>query len=378
MFGYIVGSYDRKKGNNHMQSNFEVNFTILTIPRGFNREGEEIDETSVRQLNAIKSWLALTPKPEIILFGDDPGVAETASELGISHIPDIEKTESGAPLFNDAILKGQEYASTDVVVYVNSDIILFDDFTRAIVKCAAKRWGRYLLTGRRQDLDFEEIGVMDFSNPEWQDDLRAVALTFGKENIGMDYFVFPKGMYKDMPCFAIGRPAFDTWMTGSAIFDGIPVVDLSDDVLIVHQNHDYNHILRNGSVIARDEHPDSKNNLKAAGRVIPFGMTASSTWLLKDGKLRRRLPTKETPKNFFRSVIFHNFEYMIHEISLIKYLEYVENCPQFSVAPMPYRKINLYEYIRYEIARIKGMFFAPVLKNDAKGHSDVSREKALS
>ncbi|GHT02191.1 hypothetical protein AGMMS50276_31900 [Synergistales bacterium] len=290
-----------------MQSNSKANFTILTIPRGFEREREREREreskesnTSIRQLNAIKSWLALTPKPEIIMFGDDPGVAETATELGIRHIPDIKKTESGTPLFSDAILKGQEHASADVVVYVNSDIILFDDFARAIDKCLEKHWSRYLLVGRRLNLDFEEIGAIDFSNSEWQDDLRAVALLYGVlySPYAMDYFVFPKGMYRDMPPFAIGRPALDNWMVSSAIFEGIPVVDLSNDVLIVHQNHDYSHILHDESVVDREGHPDSKNNREMAGeQFIFFGETSRSPYQLTDGKLHHRLKPTNTIKN---------------------------------------------------------------------------------
>ncbi|GHS89508.1 hypothetical protein AGMMS49957_12880 [Synergistales bacterium] len=351
-----------------MQNDSKANFTILTIPRGFKRDGE-IDETSIRQLNAIKSWLALTPKPEIILFGDDPGVAETAAELGIRNIPNIEKTESGTPLFSDAILKGQECASADIVVYVNSDILLFDDFTRAIDKCLEKHWSRYLLVGQRLNLDFEEIGAIDFSDSGWQDDLKAIALTYGAlaGSTAMDYFVFPKGMHKDMPRFVAGRPAFDSWMTGHAIFDGIPVVDLTGDVLIIHKNHDYRHVI--GSKNASNylnmlAQPEVKRNIELGGQSSAFGLTTCSSWLLKDGALHRRLPTKKTLKNFFRSVISRNFDYMIYEMELINNIEYVKNCSSISDTLMTHRRIGLCEYIRYEAGRVRGMFFAPRLKRN--------------
>jgi hypothetical protein len=48
--------------------------TIFTIPKPFRGHIEVI------QRNAIESWLRLRPQCEIILCGDDPGVAEAASE----------------------------------------------------------------------------------------------------------------------------------------------------------------------------------------------------------------------------------------------------------------------------------------------------------
>ncbi|GHT02656.1 hypothetical protein AGMMS50276_32650 [Synergistales bacterium] len=268
--------------------------------------------------------MALTPKPEVILFGDDPGVAETAAELGVRHIPDIEKTESGVPLFSDAVLKGQKYASANVVAYVNSDIILFDDFTRAIDKCLEKRWSRYLLTGRRLDMDIKE--PVDFFNPEWRVELRGRALNDGNwaSPMAKDYFVFPNGMFKEMPPFAIGRPAFDNWMISSAVFNGIPAVDLSDDVLIVHQNHDYSHILHNGNIINRDEHPDSKSNYKMTNQYDNmFGHANYTTWRLTSGILRRRFVWKNTLLNLARFVARANPGYMRYEIWRIKGMFFV-------------------------------------------------------
>ena len=57
--------------------------TFFTCPRGF--EGR----IGVIQRNAILSWLALKPRPEIIVLGNDPGVAEICRELGLRHLPEV-------------------------------------------------------------------------------------------------------------------------------------------------------------------------------------------------------------------------------------------------------------------------------------------------
>lgn len=56
-------------------------FTLFTIPKAF------ADHIGVIQRNAIGSWARLQrenqPRPEIILFGNDPGTAEISRELGL-------------------------------------------------------------------------------------------------------------------------------------------------------------------------------------------------------------------------------------------------------------------------------------------------------
>ena len=51
------------------------------------------------QRNAIKSW-TLLPDVDVILLGDEEGLAEAADELGVKHIPDVARSESGTPLIS--------------------------------------------------------------------------------------------------------------------------------------------------------------------------------------------------------------------------------------------------------------------------------------
>jgi hypothetical protein len=53
----------------------------------------------------------------------------------------------------------------------------------------------------------------------------------------MDYFVFTRNGWEDLPPFTLGRPVWDNWMVYHARRLGRPVVDATLGVMAVHQNH---------------------------------------------------------------------------------------------------------------------------------------------
>ena len=208
--------------------------TIFSIPKPFK------GHIGIIQRNAIQSWSRLGPNCEIILFGDEEGTASTAAELGIKHVPDVERNEFGTPLLKNMFERAQLLASNDIICYVNADIILMNDFIKA-VKRVALRKQKFLMVGQRWNLDIEK--QIDF-NKCWEDDLRKLVHENGVlfTVYGIDYFVFPRGQYDNFPPFAVGRPSWDNWMIYNAHLRGIPVIDATKVVLCVHQNHDYLHL----------------------------------------------------------------------------------------------------------------------------------------
>src|SRR5207253_2790960 len=93
-----------------------IMITIFSIPKPFQ------DHIGVIQRNAIKSWLQLIPRCEIILFGNETGVMETAAEFGIKHVADIAMNEYGTPLLSDAFKRTQQIAQHRLLCYINGDI----------------------------------------------------------------------------------------------------------------------------------------------------------------------------------------------------------------------------------------------------------------
>jgi len=252
--------------------------TIFSLPKAFK------EHTAVIQVNAIQSWTKLKPQCEIILLGDDEGTSEIASRFGIRHFPNIERSEYGTPLVNSIFSTGQKLASNDTVCYVNADIILMSDFLPAIRQIKKPA---FLAIGQRWDIDIRE--ELDFNNPGWEAQLRTHLSENGKlhERWGLDYFVFPRGLYQDIPPFAIGRTAWDNWLIYRARILKTPVIDATRAVTIVHQNHDYSHISKGKSTLKKGSEQLRNQELAGWGK---YAFTLDhATWLLTTQDVSRAL-----------------------------------------------------------------------------------------
>ena len=49
------------------------------------------------QINAVRSWQAVHPDVEVILFGLGKGYAEIAAEFRLVHVPEVAANELGVP-----------------------------------------------------------------------------------------------------------------------------------------------------------------------------------------------------------------------------------------------------------------------------------------
>lgn len=194
----------------------------------------------VIQTNAVTSWSTLVPPEQVILFGDDDGTGELCARLGLRHRPDVARNEHGTPLLSDMWVAGQELAATPVVCWSNADVI----FTPALLEAARivdAHPRPALLVGRRTDIGLTER--LDFTDPRWLDHVVALADAQGelKPLNWIDYFVFPTGLFRELPAFAIGRPGYDQWLIWHARELGADVVDATAFVTAIHQRHDYSH-----------------------------------------------------------------------------------------------------------------------------------------
>ncbi len=231
--------------------------TIFATPRRF--EGH----TGIIQRNAINSWTALRPRPEIFLFGNDPGTAEVCREFDLIHVPELASTPFGAPLLSDLFEKARRLARHNLLSYVNADIILLGDFLAALRTVSARK-EKFLMVGRRWDVSLKWLWA--FGGPSWESELREYVLQNGKQVSlpgNSDYFVFPRSLWSSIPPLGLGRGRWDAWLVYEARRLGAAVVDVSSDVMAIHQMHDqssYPHGLRrwrqeinhNGGLVGRD------------------------------------------------------------------------------------------------------------------------------
>jgi hypothetical protein len=227
--------------------------TIFSVPKAFQGHIGTI------QRNALKSWTLLEPRPEVLLLGSDAGTAEIARELGLRHIPGIAVNQRGAPLLSDMFRKAEGAASSELLCYVNADILLVSEFMNA-VRAAQTKFAKSLLVSKR--INIGVTGELDFS-AGWGERLRARSDAMDGGPTAIDVFVFRKGTYARVPDFALGRLWFDQWLIKAALQQKLPVVDASRMAPVLHQNHDYNHVAGGAAQVWHGQEPEE--NLRLYG-----------------------------------------------------------------------------------------------------------------
>ncbi|MBY0113415.1 MAG: hypothetical protein K2Y21_11375 [Phycisphaerales bacterium] len=253
--------------------------TMVTIPKGFR------DHAGVIQTNAVHSWTKLVRPEQVILCGDDPGVREMAEATGAVHRPDIQKTDLGTPLVSDAILRTAREATTPWVCYLNGDIILDSSFGRLLDRIDTER--PTLLVGRRIDVDVTEVLDLDHDDAERQ--LAAIAAT-GKlsPSNAIDFFCFTPGRWvQNMPEFAVGRPGWDNWFMFNAVRRGVRVIDVTGQMLTLHQNHGYGHVPK-GTGVAWNG-PEAERHRQIIGSWFCYFTIDDATHVLTPKGVRRAM-----------------------------------------------------------------------------------------
>jgi len=259
--------------------------TLFTTAKPF------VGNAAVTQYNTLACWRSLLPQGEVLLIGAEEGAAEAAKELGVRLVPDVERNKFGTPLLGAMFSAAEQSASHPLLLYANADIL----FTGRLPQAAAAVSGRrkpFLLIGRRWDTDI--AGRMDFSKPDWEQNLLDAAKSKGKPGIksALDYFMFPKGGWggpeglAEFPPLAVGRLAWDNWLVFWALARRMDVINASDFILAVHQNHDYSHHPKGESGILRGEEArinlalasderylynthDATHRIRPDGRIVP-------------------------------------------------------------------------------------------------------------
>ena len=263
--------------------------TLFTAPKPFTNP-----HIALIQRNALRSWQALGPEVEVVLIGQEEGLADAAAELGFTHQPEVARNALGTPLVSAIFELGRSYSASPLLAYVNADIILFPDFVQA-ARAVNAACERFLIVGQRWDLEVtQELS----SEPGWEAALRERLHREGKRHLraGSDYFIFPRSCFEHIPDFSIGRAGWDNWMIYEARRQGWPVVDATPDVDIIHQNHDYSH-LPNGQPHYRL--PETGENIRlAGGRRVLFNLD-DATHQLVHGQL---LPFPRRWQKFWREV----------------------------------------------------------------------------
>ena len=103
----------------------------------------------------------------------------------------------------------------------------------------------------------------------------------------IDFFAFRGTFFRNMPPFAVGRPAWDNWFIWNALSKQIAVIDASKAMVAVHENHDYRH--HPGGVKGVAEGAEAIRNRALAGSPSHLATIDSCTYeITPAGQLRLR------------------------------------------------------------------------------------------
>ncbi|MGC2670918.1 MAG: hypothetical protein WA299_03560 [Candidatus Acidiferrum sp.] len=234
----------------------------------------------ITQRNALKSWTLLHPDAEVILFGNDEGAEKVCAELGLRHEREVERSRLGAVRADDLFARAQEIARHELLCYSNCDIVLTREFCKALT-VVGERGHAFLMVGRRWDTPITE--PIDFSGAEWEEEIVGRAKSEGVQRFydNIDYFAFRRGLYREMPALVVGRTWWDHWMVWKALAQKAVVVDASETVYAVHQNHDYSHLAEGLKSLSSDE--DAQRNFELAGGRAHLRTTEDATYRLTEG-----------------------------------------------------------------------------------------------
>lgn len=313
--------------------------TIVSAPKPCIKKFRTIQE------NALGSWKQLSV--EVMLFGNDWGVAQAAKKYGFRHIAKVKKNKQGTPLLSDIFAKAQQKANNPIIAYVNTDVVLMNDFVSAVKK-TQKKFDTFLLIAKRHNMELQRS--IQFSK-NWDMRLKKELIKQGRErSVGnsSEFFVFPKSLQLAVPPFAIGRLHWDSWLIYRARFLHVPVIDATRSIFYIHHIHDYTHHKKGFSGVWYGE--EAKINYQlAGGEKTRFKVTDSDWILTKKGFTKPPV----TMDNFIRR--FRVFTVIYPQYTLILY-------PLYLVILVVFKIIRIIQVVpRMNLKRVIETFTKPGL-----------------
>lgn len=85
--------------------------------------------------------------------------------------------------------------------------------------------------------------------------------------------------------FALGRPAWDSWLIYDMRSRRVPVIDATEAITIIHQNHDFSHSKFGEK--KRVGGPEWQKNIEIAGGLTNMLTLRDADWTLGENGLKR-------------------------------------------------------------------------------------------
>ena len=257
-----------------------VSLTLFSTCKPF------VGDTAGFQSRALATWARL-PSTEVILVGDEPGVAEAAASVGARVLPPVETNEFGTPRLDALFRAAEDAAEGENLCYVNADILLPTGLVTALGEIA-ERLPRFLAIGRRVNVAVDRVLAREEHADAALDELSDGG-TVEPLHGGIDLFAYPRGFWRELPPYLVGRGRWDSGLVLAARRQRDPVVDLTPRVAAVHPAHDHeSSIAVNGAARLRGEEMQYNRRLLGGAECIFSSINATHV-LTDEGLAPQRL-----------------------------------------------------------------------------------------
>jgi hypothetical protein len=191
----------------------------------------------ILQRNAILSWKVAIPGAQVIILDRDESVGRVCAELGVEWVRDVPYDERfDRPHVGGLFVAAEKRAVHDVMCFINGDNIMLD-MLEAIGR-VRQTFSQFCIVGERCNLTI--TALLDFTDPTTSAALRARMQSEGwwSNANWIDYFIYTKGAFGEVPPFVVGGGCMDNWLIQKALCSSLPLIDCGRTIIDIHQEHE--------------------------------------------------------------------------------------------------------------------------------------------
>eukprot|EP00276_Gloeochaete_wittrockiana_P003736 CAMPEP_0184666052 /NCGR_PEP_ID=MMETSP0308-20130426/59860_1 /TAXON_ID=38269 /ORGANISM="Gloeochaete witrockiana, Strain SAG 46.84" /LENGTH=948 /DNA_ID=CAMNT_0027110431 /DNA_START=288 /DNA_END=3134 /DNA_ORIENTATION=+ len=223
--------------------------TVFTTVRDMNVEDLQLPPdnslrlAATKQMNALRSWTSVLSRQSVLVLADSrPTCKFITSELpGIRcFVHACTHPEFQLPKLDCIFISASERIQTDVVAYINADLLIFDDFPAIMERVFIRGRQEALVVAQRTDIAWTNATEFQFHTLSERQRLRSWVQANGElhSDYGADFFVFRKSLFSLLrfPPLLVGTWRWDNWLLAECIVrKDMRVIDASNVLNVVHQ-----------------------------------------------------------------------------------------------------------------------------------------------
>lgn len=182
------------------------------------------------QSNSINSWINLPIDKKIIILNKDSSVVDFCNHFEVELITEFESSDlTDLPTFRSMIKSASDFANNDdIIIWSNCDIIFDKTLVDNIIELSSFK-KELVLVGRRKELKIDRILLpFEFDNLYTSSEKMS--------DYAIDYFIFRKNMFDDLPHFFVARQRFDNYLLSYCIKKYL-TIDCTNTINCFHQSH---------------------------------------------------------------------------------------------------------------------------------------------